>query len=111
LFKAQPNIGDDEWVSEALEGVVSPEPERWIRRTAEEKLRIVEAALRHGASIARVAREHGVNANQVFEWRYEFRAGTDVSASVERRHELRLCIMGCSYWQLLHRSAIHTRQS
>jgi transposase len=28
-----------------------------------------------GASIARVAREHGVNANQVFQWRYESRNG------------------------------------
>lgn len=29
-----------------------------------------------GASIARVAREYGVNANQVFQWRYEYRKGT-----------------------------------
>jgi transposase len=29
-----------------------------------------------GASIARVAREHGVNANQVFQWRYEYRKQT-----------------------------------
>jgi len=28
-----------------------------------------------GASIARVARENGVNANQVFQWRYEYRNG------------------------------------
>jgi transposase len=26
-------------------------------------------------SIARVAREHGVNSNQVFQWRYEYRKG------------------------------------
>jgi transposase len=43
------------------------------RRSPEEKRRIVEATLVPGASIARVAREHGVNANQVFQWRYEYR--------------------------------------
>jgi transposase len=47
-----------------------------LRRTSEEKRRIVEAAFVPGASIARVAREHGVNANQVFQWRYEYRKGT-----------------------------------
>ena len=46
-----------------------------IHRTAEEKRRIVELTLVPGASIARVARENGVNANQVFQWRYEFRKG------------------------------------
>src|SRR5450755_316385 len=47
-----------------------------LRRTPEEKRRIVEATFAPGASIARVAREHGVNANQVFQWRYEYRKGT-----------------------------------
>jgi transposase len=37
---------------------------------------MVEATFVPGASIARVAREHGVNANQVFQWRYEYRKGT-----------------------------------
>jgi len=35
----------------------------------EEKRRIVEEALAPGASVARVARGHGVNANQLFSWR------------------------------------------
>jgi transposase len=35
----------------------------------EEKRRIVEQTLEAGASMARVARAHGVNANQVFSWR------------------------------------------
>ena len=35
-------------------------------RTVEEKRRIVEEALEAGASVARVARAHGVNANQLF---------------------------------------------
>ena len=46
-----------------------------LRRTPDEKRRIVEATFVPGASIARVAREHGVNANQVFQWRYEYRKG------------------------------------
>lgn len=49
---------------------------RRIRRTVEEKRRIVEATLLPGVSIARVAREHGVNANQLFQWRYEYRKGS-----------------------------------
>lgn len=43
--------------------------ERRRFRTVEEKRRIVEAALEPGASVARVARAHGVNANQLFGWR------------------------------------------
>ena len=38
-------------------------------RTVEEKRRIVEDALQLGASVSRVARMHGVNANQLFSWR------------------------------------------
>jgi transposase len=40
-----------------------------------EKRRIVEATLVSGASVARVAREHGVNANQVFGWRQLYQRG------------------------------------
>jgi transposase len=39
------------------------------RRSIAEKRRIVEETLTAGASVARVARAHGVNANQVFGWR------------------------------------------
>jgi len=39
------------------------------RRSIAEKRRIVEETLTPGASVARVARAHGVNANQVFGWR------------------------------------------
>jgi transposase len=54
--------------------VRSTEPRRrW--RTVEEKLRIVEEAMVPGASVARVARLHGVNANQVFAWRRQYQAG------------------------------------
>lgn len=43
--------------------------------TREFKLAVVEQALRPGASVARIAREHGLNANQVFAWRRLYRAG------------------------------------
>ena len=43
--------------------------ERRRFRTVEEKRRIVEEALQPGASVARVARAYGVNANQLFCWR------------------------------------------
>src|SRR2546425_6809112 len=44
-------------------------------RTTEEKEQIVEAMLIEGASVARVARAHGINANQVFGWRRLYLAG------------------------------------
>ena len=45
------------------------------RRSIEEKRRIVEETLEAGASVARVARRHAVNANQVFYWRKRYREG------------------------------------
>ena len=45
------------------------------RRSVEEKRRIVEETLETGASVARVARRHAVNANQVFYWRQKYRDG------------------------------------
>jgi transposase len=44
-------------------------------RSVAEKRRIVEETLAEGASVARVARAHGVNANQVFQWRRLYHAG------------------------------------
>jgi transposase len=46
---------------------------RW--RSVSEKLEIVQLTLRPGASVAEVARAHGVNANQVFKWRRAFEHG------------------------------------
>ncbi len=45
------------------------------RRSIAEKRRIVELAMQPGASVARVAREHGVNANMVHYWRKLYRQG------------------------------------
>ena len=45
------------------------------RRSIAEKRRIVEETLVEGASVARVARGHGINANQLFGWRRLYLAG------------------------------------
>ena len=39
------------------------------RRSADERLQIVEESYVHRMSVARVARKYGINANQVFQWR------------------------------------------
>jgi transposase len=44
-------------------------------RSVAEKRQIVELTLAPGASVALVARAHGVNANQVFKWRRAFDRG------------------------------------
>jgi transposase len=48
---------------------------RYRRRSLELKRQIVEQTLVPGASVAHIAREHGVNANQVFGWRKLYREG------------------------------------
>ena len=45
------------------------------RRSVQERREIVEETLVPGASVARVARAHSVNANQVFYWRTLYRRG------------------------------------
>ena len=45
------------------------------RRSIAEKRGIVEETFVEGASVARVARARGINANQVFGWRRLYRAG------------------------------------
>ncbi len=45
------------------------------RRSTAEKRLIVEQALEPGASVARVARAHGLNANVVFNWRRLYSEG------------------------------------
>lgn len=44
-------------------------------RSIAEKRRLVEETLIEGASVARIARAHGVNANQVFGWRRLYLSG------------------------------------
>jgi transposase len=45
------------------------------RRAVSEKLAIVRLTMEPGASVAEIARAHGVNANQVFKWRRVFERG------------------------------------
>ncbi len=83
-------------VNESIEvGVVQPVVKRQ-RRSAEEKRRIVEATLVPGASIARVAREHGVNANQVFQWRYEYRKQASAVRTEPKAELLPVTLVGGS---------------
>lgn len=77
-------MADDGLVSETIEVGKAGSSSKRIHRTAEEKRRIVEATLVPSASIARVARENGVNANQVFQWRYEYRNGAGWAAKQSR---------------------------
>jgi transposase len=79
-------------VSETIQVPASGSTKR-VHRTTEEKRRIVEATLVQGASIARVARENGVNANQVFQWRYEHRNGTGWAAKEPRAKLLPVSIV------------------
>lgn len=58
----------------AESGEVVPGSKR-RRRSIAERRRVVEETLATGASVARVARAHGVNANQVFHWRRLYQRG------------------------------------
>ena len=49
-------------------------PERRRRWSEEEKLQLVEEACRPGYSVSQVARQHGINAGQLFTWRRQARA-------------------------------------
>jgi transposase len=60
------------------------------RRSIAEKRRIVEETLVEGASVARVARAHGVNANQVFYWRKLYQAGRLGATNASRLLPVRL---------------------
>lgn len=62
-------------VDTSVERVQSSALPKKQRRSIAEKRRIVEETLAAGASVARVARARGVNANQVFQWRRLYRAG------------------------------------
>jgi transposase len=44
-------------------------------RSKQERRAVVDETLRPGASVAVIARRHGVNANQVFHWRKLYREG------------------------------------
>lgn len=58
--------------SEQMTIEVASQVKKRQNRSVEEKRRIVEETLVAGASVARVARRHAVNANQVFYWRKKY---------------------------------------
>lgn len=62
------------------------------RRSAEERRRVVEETLEVGASVARVALKHGVNANQVFQWRRLYRDGKLGASSRSAMKLLPVCV-------------------
>lgn len=66
--------------SAAIAAAGSGKHEKRARRSAAERRRIVEETLAPGASVARVARSYGINANQVFAWRRLHMAGKLVDA-------------------------------
>ena len=64
-------------------------PTKRIFRTIEEKRKIVEEALRSPHSVAIVARQHGLNSNQLFAWRKLYLNG-QLEPSVESGTSVRL---------------------
>jgi transposase len=58
--------------------------------TPEEKRRIVELSMSSRQSVASLARQHGVNANQVFYWRKLYHAGQLGGECVAEAPSLRL---------------------
>ena len=62
-------------VNDSVSSRRSPTQANRRHRSPELKREIVEETLAPGASVARVARAHGVNANQVFAWRRQYRQG------------------------------------
>src|ERR1700719_3067437 len=61
--------------SRAAEAVLSEPAAKRLYRSKQERRRIVAETLQPGASVAVIARQHGVNANQVFHWRKLYREG------------------------------------
>lgn len=60
-------------------------------RSKQERRQVAEESLQAGASVAVVARRHGVNANQVFHWRKLLREGRlDVRPSLTQLMPVRL---------------------
>lgn len=67
-----------------MERIAGPGPRRAprVHRSMAEKRQIVEQSLQPGMSVARAALAAGVNANQVFKWRQDYRSGLLLEAGV-----------------------------
>jgi transposase len=66
------------------------------RRSVTEKLQIVQLTMEPGASVAEIARVHGVNANQVFKWRRLFEKGRLAEAGASSTALLPISVSGTS---------------
>ena len=55
--------------------ISSSDTKHYRRHSTTFKLALVERTLQPGTSVAHIAREHGVNANQVFAWRKLYHEG------------------------------------
>jgi transposase len=73
-----------EWMGEAEAG----RKKAHTFRSVEEKRRIVEETLKAGVSVSSVGRAHGINANQVFQWRKLYQQGLLDAASGRERIRL-----------------------
>lgn len=80
-------------------------------RTVEEKRRIVEEALQPGASVALVARAHGVNANQLFGWRRLYQQGRLEAKVGETPALLPVRVIGASVTEAERSTAAPTRRT
>lgn len=70
---------------EAVAEPVSKPTNKRRYRTVAERRSIVEESLVPGASVSKVARSHGVNANQVFGWRKMYQEGLLSCSNARRR--------------------------
>jgi len=68
---------------ETIGEIVHRVPGKRRYRTLKEKRQIVEETLTSETSVAIMARRHGVNANQLFQWRKLYQAGLLGSSSSE----------------------------
>jgi transposase len=67
---------------------------RW--RSVSEKRQIVQLTMEPGASVALVARAHGLNANQLFKWRRAFERGELIDSTVSPQALLPVTIVARS---------------
>ncbi|KQV46159.1 hypothetical protein ASE26_06580 [Duganella sp. Root198D2] len=66
---------------------------KYRQHSLEFKRTLVEMAMQPGVSVARLAREHGVNANQVFSWRKLYEAGQLVGGAAAPGNDLLPVVM------------------
>lgn len=88
--------------------VIKVEESERQRRSIAEKRRIVELATQPGASVAQVARQHGVNANQVYHWRNLYRDGRLGEKKLGKRKDDSIRLLPVSVSEPATGSALHT---